>query len=172
MPEEVKVRHILIKVDPKADAKTDAAAKQKAEDLLKQIKGGADFAALAKANSDDPGSKDAGGELGMIQRGVTVPAFESAAFSLQPGQISDVIKTQFGYHILQGGREADRAPEASGRGEGADPRDLDPPAGGRPTSQLRPAVGHGSRQVRLGQNRGSASPAIGDHRLRAAERGA
>jgi peptidyl-prolyl cis-trans isomerase D len=101
VPEEVKVRHILIKVDPKADAKTDAAAKQKAEDLLKQIKGGADFAALAKANSDDPGSKDAGGELGMIQRGVTVPAFESAAFSLQPGQISDVVKTQFGYHILK-----------------------------------------------------------------------
>jgi peptidyl-prolyl cis-trans isomerase D len=101
VPEEVQVRHILIKVAANADAKTDAAAKQKAEDLLKQIKGGADFAALAKANSDDPGSKDAGGELGMIQRGVTVPAFESAAFSLQPGQISDVIKTQFGYHILK-----------------------------------------------------------------------
>ena len=101
VPEEVKVRHILIKVAPGADAKTDAAAKQKAEDLLKQIKGGANFAALAKANSDDPGSKDAGGELGMIQRGVTVPAFETAAFSLQPGQTSDVIKTQFGYHILQ-----------------------------------------------------------------------
>src|SRR5271156_1350910 len=101
VPEEVKLRHILIKVDPKADAKTAAAAKQKAEDLLKQIKGGADFAALAKANSDDTGSKEAGGELGMIQRGVTVPAFETAAFSLQPGQTSEVIKTQFGYHILQ-----------------------------------------------------------------------
>ena len=101
VPEEVKVRHILIKVAAGADAKTDAAAKQKAEDLLKQIKGGADFAALAKANSDDPGSKEQGGELGMIQRGVTVPEFEKAAFSLQPGQTSDVIKTQFGYHILQ-----------------------------------------------------------------------
>ena len=101
VPEEVKVRHILIKVAPGADAKTDAAAKQKAEDLLKQIKGGADFAALAKANSDDPGSKEAGGELGMIQRGVTVPPFEQAAFSLQPGQISDVVKTQFGYHIIK-----------------------------------------------------------------------
>ncbi len=101
VPEEVKVRHILIKVPTGADAKTDAAAKQKAEDLLKQIKGGADFAALAKANSDDPGSKEQGGELGMIQRGVTVPAFEKAAFELQPGKVSDVIKTQFGYHILQ-----------------------------------------------------------------------
>jgi peptidyl-prolyl cis-trans isomerase D len=101
VPDEVKVSHILIKVATGADQKTDAAAKQKAEDLLKQIKGGADFAALAKANSDDPGSKEQGGELGMIQRGVTVPAFEKAAFSLQPGQISDVVKTQFGYHILK-----------------------------------------------------------------------
>jgi peptidyl-prolyl cis-trans isomerase D len=101
VPDEVKVRHILIKVAPNADPKIDAAAKQKAEDLLKQIKGGADFAQLAKANSDDPGSKEQGGELGMIQRGVTVPAFETAAFGLQPGQYSDVIKTQFGYHILQ-----------------------------------------------------------------------
>jgi peptidyl-prolyl cis-trans isomerase D len=101
VPEEVKVRHILIKVPTGADAKTDAAAKQKAEDLLQQIKAGGDFDALAKANSDDPGSKDQGGELGMIQRGVTVPAFEQAAFALQPGQISDLVKTQFGYHILK-----------------------------------------------------------------------
>src|ERR1700691_4584083 len=101
VPDEVKVRHILIKVAPNADPKIDAAAQQKAEDLLKQIKGGADFAQLAKANSDDPGSKVQGGELGMIQRGVTVPEFEKAAFGLQPGQYSDVIKTQFGYHILQ-----------------------------------------------------------------------
>jgi peptidyl-prolyl cis-trans isomerase D len=101
VPEEVKVRHILIKVDKGADPKVDAAAKQKAEDLLKKIKAGADFAALAKANSDDPGSKEQGGELGMIQRGVTVPEFEKAAFGLEPGQVSDVIKTQFGYHIIK-----------------------------------------------------------------------
>ena len=101
VPEGVTVRHILIKVDAGADPKIDAAAKQKAEALLKQIKGGADFAALAKANSDDPGSKEQGGELGMIQRGVTVPPFEKAAFALEAGQISDVIKTQFGYHIIK-----------------------------------------------------------------------
>jgi peptidyl-prolyl cis-trans isomerase D len=101
VPEGAKVRHILIKVPAGADAKTDAAAKAKAEALLKEIKGGADFATLAKANSDDPGSKAQGGDLGMIQRGVTVPEFEKAAFSLQPGQVSDLVKTQFGYHIIK-----------------------------------------------------------------------
>jgi peptidyl-prolyl cis-trans isomerase D len=99
--EQSKVRHILLAVAQGADAKTDAAAKAKAEDLLKQIKAGGDFAALAKANSDDPGSKVAGGELGFLNPGQTVPEFNKAAFSLNPGQTSDVIKTQFGYHILQ-----------------------------------------------------------------------
>jgi len=99
--DQVRVRHILIAVPQGADAATDAAAKAKAENLLKQIKGGADFAALAKANSDDPGSKGQGGELGFLQHGVTVPEFDKTAFSLGVGQTSDVIKTQFGYHILQ-----------------------------------------------------------------------
>ncbi len=99
--DQVKVRHILIKVDPNADAKTDAAAKQRAEDILKQLRAGGNFAELAKKNSDDPGSKDQGGELGFIKHGVTVPEFDKAAFSLQPGQISDLVKTKFGYHIIQ-----------------------------------------------------------------------
>lgn len=101
VPEQVRVRHILIKVAPNADAKTDAAAKQKAEDILNQLHNGADFATLAKKYSDDPGSKPMGGELGFLQRGATVPEFDKMAFSLQPGQTSGVIKTQFGYHILQ-----------------------------------------------------------------------
>lgn len=99
--EQVKVRHILISVPNGADSKTDAAAKAKAEDLLKQIKGGANFAELATKNSDDPGSKSQGGELGWLDRGRTVPEFDKVAFSLAPGQTSGVIKTQFGYHILQ-----------------------------------------------------------------------
>ncbi len=98
---QVKVRHILITVPPGADAKTDAAAKSKAEDLLKQIKNGGNFAELATKNSDDPGSKTQGGELGWLDPGKTVPEFDKAAFSLSPGQTSGVIKTQFGYHILQ-----------------------------------------------------------------------
>jgi peptidyl-prolyl cis-trans isomerase D len=99
--DQVKVRHILIAVPSGSDAKTDAAAKAKAEDVLKQIKAGGNFADLAKKNSDDPGSKDQGGELGWLDKGKTVPEFEKAAFSLPVGQTSDLIKTQFGYHILQ-----------------------------------------------------------------------
>ncbi len=99
--EQVKVRHILIAVPAAGDAKADSAAKAKVDDLLKQIKAGGNFAELASKNSDDPGSKAQGGELGWLDRGKTVPAFDKAAFSLAPGQTSDVIKTQFGYHILQ-----------------------------------------------------------------------
>ncbi len=101
VPDQVKVRHILISVPKGADAKTDAAAKAKAEDVLKQLRAGGDWAALAKKYSDDPGSKEQGGELGMLQHGVTVPEFDKAAFSLNPGQISEPIKTQFGYHVIQ-----------------------------------------------------------------------
>ncbi len=101
VPEQVKVRHILIKVPAGADAKADGEARAKAEDVLKQLKAGGNFAALASKYSDDPGSKAQGGELGFIQHGVTVPEFDKAAFSLNPGQTSDLVKTQFGYHIIQ-----------------------------------------------------------------------
>ncbi len=101
VPDQVKVRHILIKLPPGADAATDAAAKQKAEGVLKQLHDGANFAELAKKYSDDPGSKDQGGELGFLKRGATVAEFDQAAFSMSPGQTSGLIKTQFGYHILQ-----------------------------------------------------------------------
>ena len=98
--EQVRVRHILI-ASPAGDAKADSAAKAKADDLLKQIKAGGNFADLAGKNSDDPGSKVQGGELGWLDRGKTVPEFDKAAFTLPVGKTSDVIKTQFGYHILQ-----------------------------------------------------------------------
>jgi len=99
--DEVRVRHILIAVPSGANAAADGAAKAKAEGILKQIKAGGNFADLAKKNSDDPGSKAAGGELGFLAHGATVPEFDKTAFSLGVGQTSNVIKTQFGYHILQ-----------------------------------------------------------------------
>jgi peptidyl-prolyl cis-trans isomerase D len=100
VPDQARSRHILIKVAAGADAKTDAAAKAKAEGLLKQIQGGANFADLAKKNSDDPGSKDSGGELGFAQHGRMVPEFDKAIFSQKIGD-SAIVKTQFGYHIVQ-----------------------------------------------------------------------
>jgi peptidyl-prolyl cis-trans isomerase D len=100
-PEQSRARHILIKVAPGADAKTDAAAKAKAEGILKQIQGGANFADLAKKNSDDPGSKDAGGELGFVSRNAPmVPEFLTAIFSQKIGE-NKIIKSQYGYHIVQ-----------------------------------------------------------------------
>jgi peptidyl-prolyl cis-trans isomerase D len=98
--DQVKVRHILIRVDG-TDPKADAAAKAKAQSILDQLHHGGNFADLAKKNSDDPGSKDSGGELGFLKHGATVPEFDQAAFSLQPGQISGLVKSKFGYHIIQ-----------------------------------------------------------------------
>jgi peptidyl-prolyl cis-trans isomerase D len=99
--ERVKVRHILVKADSNASKEDKAKAKAKAEDLLKQIKGGADFAELAKKNSDDPGSGSNGGDLDWVQRGQMVPPFENAAFSLKPKEVSNIVETMFGYHIVQ-----------------------------------------------------------------------
>lgn len=100
VPEQSRSRHILIKEAPGADAKTDAAAKAKADDIAKQLRNGGDWNDLAKKNSDDPGSKDTGGELGFTQRGRMVPEFDNAIFTQKPGDIS-VVKSQFGYHVVQ-----------------------------------------------------------------------
>jgi peptidyl-prolyl cis-trans isomerase D len=104
--ERVKVRHILVQTpsagpDGKPDQKALDAARAKAEDLLKQLKNGADFAEMAKKNSDDPESKIRGGELDWIVRGQMVPPFENAAFSMNKGQMSDLVQSSYGFHIIQ-----------------------------------------------------------------------
>lgn len=108
---EVKASHVLIKPDeaaakakpaagqPQPDG--DALAKQKAEALLAQAKQGADFAKLAKENSQDPGSGPKGGDLGWFKRGAMVKEFDQVAFKLKPGEISDVFKSPFGYHFIK-----------------------------------------------------------------------
>jgi len=106
VPEEVKVSHILIKTPPagpdgKVDDKGVEEARKKAEDVLKQLKGGAKFEDLAKKYSDDPGSAKRGGDLGWIGRGRTVPDFEKAAFSQAKGQTSDLVKSSYGFHIIR-----------------------------------------------------------------------
>jgi peptidyl-prolyl cis-trans isomerase D len=106
VPEQVKVSHILIKTplpgpDGKVDEKGATEAQRRAEDLLKQVKSGANFEDLAKKYSEDPGSAKQGGSLGWIGRGQTVPEFEKTAFSLPKGQMSDLIKSSYGFHIIR-----------------------------------------------------------------------
>ncbi len=101
VPEQVQTRHILISVPKTADARTDAAAKAKAEDVLKQVQSGGNFAELARKYSDDPGSKDQGGALPMMPTSGLDPAYAQAAMKLNPGQTSGLVRSQFGYHIIQ-----------------------------------------------------------------------
>ena len=96
--EERRSRHILIAVDGEAE---DAVARDKAEKLVAEIAAGGDFAALARENSDDPGSAPDGGELGWAGRGVFVPAFEEALFALEVSEVSPPVRTEFGYHVIQ-----------------------------------------------------------------------
>src|SRR5215471_16880536 len=100
VPNQVHVQHILFKTVGQTDALVEET-KKKADDVLKQAKKGAKFDELAKKYSEDPGSKDKGGDLGWIREGQTVPEFEKSAFSMAPGQISDLVKTQYGFHIIK-----------------------------------------------------------------------
>jgi peptidyl-prolyl cis-trans isomerase C len=100
MPERVRASHILITVDPKATADEKKKARETAEDLLKQLKGGADFAKLAQEKSGCPSNKQ-GGDLGYFGKGQMVKPFEDAAYALKPGELSAVVETQFGYHIIK-----------------------------------------------------------------------
>lgn len=105
VPEQVSVRHILIKSplpgpDGKVDQKAADEARKKAEDVLKQVKAGGNFAELAKKYSEDPGSAKVGGTLGWIGRGRTVPEFEKAAFSLPKGATSDLVQSSYGFHVI------------------------------------------------------------------------
>src|SRR5438445_5912888 len=100
VPNRVHPQHILLMTVGKTDAEVEEIRKR-AEDVLKQAKKGGKFDELAKKYSEDPGSKDKGGDLGWIMQGQTVPEFEKTAFSLNPGQISDLVKTQYGFHIIK-----------------------------------------------------------------------
>jgi peptidyl-prolyl cis-trans isomerase C len=99
-PEALRASHVLVLLPQGADEAAKAAARAKAEMVLKKARAGADFAALARAHSDDA-SKQRGGDLGFFPKGQMVPAFEAAAFALQPNQISDVVETPFGFHVIK-----------------------------------------------------------------------
>jgi len=99
LKETVDISHILLTVKPGAAAEKEALEKIKA--IQEKVKAGEDFAELCKKYSEDPGSRSRGGELGLIQRGDFVPEFEEVAFLLKPGEFSDIVKTRFGFHIIQ-----------------------------------------------------------------------
>ncbi len=99
-PEQVKASHILIKVDPKADEAKTSEAKEKIEKIQKRVKKGDDFAALAKEFSEGP-SAPKGGDLGFFGPGRMVKPFETAAFNMKPDEVSDIVKTRFGYHLIK-----------------------------------------------------------------------
>jgi peptidyl-prolyl cis-trans isomerase D len=96
-PEQTRASHILLKTE----GKDEAAVRKQAETVLARVRAGEDFAALAKQFSEDEASKDKGGDLGFFPRGRMVPEFDQVAFSLQPGIASDLVKTQYGFHIIK-----------------------------------------------------------------------
>lgn len=99
IPEKVKIAHIFR--TPKTSTETVEKARKFTEAILDSIKNGADFAEMARKYSEDPGSAKEGGDLGFVKRGVFYPEFESAAFALQPGEISGVVRSPVGFHIIQ-----------------------------------------------------------------------
>ena len=107
-PEQVQASHILIKVEPKADESQKAEARKKLETIQQKLQEGGDFAALAKEFSEGP-SNVKGGDLGYFRRGQMVKPFEEAAFALEPGKVSGIIETNFGYHLI---KTIDKKPEA------------------------------------------------------------
>ena len=99
--EEIRAEHILISTGAHAKGRTNEQSEKKAREILDKIKAGGDFSALAKENSDDPASAQRGGDLGFFGKRAMVKPFEDAAFALEPGQLSDLVKTGFGYHIIK-----------------------------------------------------------------------
>lgn len=100
-PEERRASHILIEVQADASADARAAAREKAEGILKRIISGEAFDKLAREFSDDPGSAEEGGDLGFFRKGVMVPEFDTAVFSMKPGDTSGLVKSEFGFHIIR-----------------------------------------------------------------------
>ncbi len=100
-PERLHLRHILVAAQGDAPAEEKQKAKAEADALAAKVKAGEDFAALAKEHSDDPGSKPNGGDLNWVAKGQTVEPFEQAAWTLKDGEVSGVVETRFGYHLIQ-----------------------------------------------------------------------
>ena len=101
VPEQVHARHILLRIEPGASAEVIEELRKQAEALRARLVAGEDFTKLASSASEDPGSKESGGDLGFFKRGQMVKPFEDAAFGLQPGELSPVFRSDFGFHLLR-----------------------------------------------------------------------
>jgi len=101
VPEQVQARHVLLKLTPDADEAATAETEARAHEVLKRLQDGEDFATVASEASDDPGSKNSGGDLGLFGRGQMVKPFEDVAFALEPGELSDIVRSDFGFHIIR-----------------------------------------------------------------------
>ena len=102
IPAAIRVAHILFAVNEEEEGKRDAVVKTKAVQVLKELRAGGNFTELAKEHSEDPGSKRSGGEIrGWSEKGKFVPPFEAAAYAMKPGEISDLVRSRFGYHIIK-----------------------------------------------------------------------
>jgi peptidyl-prolyl cis-trans isomerase D len=99
--EQVRARHILFKVAQQAAAAEEAKVRAEAEAALQRIQAGEDFAEVARQTSQDPASAQQGGDLGFFARGAMVKSFEDVAFALRPGEVSDPVRTEFGYHLIK-----------------------------------------------------------------------
>lgn len=145
--EEIRVRHILFAIQ----GTNEAAALKEARGALAQLRAGADFAVLAKRLSDDPGTKDKGGDLGYVTRGRFVPEFEQAAFRLGKGKLSEPVRTQFGFHVI---RVDDRRTKTFEQARGELTREL--------TQQRREAAFRDYIQERVKAARIVVNPRYGD----------
>jgi parvulin-like peptidyl-prolyl isomerase len=117
-PEEARGRHILIRLPAGAGEKEQQAARARIDAIHAELRAGADFAELAERTSEDAGSAARGGDLGFVARGRLTPAFERVLFGLEPGQLSEVVRTEFGYHVirLEARRGGERVTESEAAG--------------------------------------------------------
>lgn len=159
-PEQVRARHVLIRVAPGDDPDAaEQAAREKAEQAAARIRGGEPFEKVAQELSEDPGSKEMGGDLGFFPRGRMVKAFEEAAFALEPGTVSDPVQTPYGFHVIrvEEKRPAKRIPFEEAKASLA--RDLLRDEQGRQAAdervaKLLEAIGNGKSLVDAARERG------------------
>jgi peptidyl-prolyl cis-trans isomerase D len=111
LPERIRARHIVVKAAPDAPEAVRAAARKKAEDILAEVRGGGDFAAIAKKHSEDKATAAAGGDLGVVPRGKLAPALEAAAWALEAGQVSDLVETPDGFDVVKLDERLDAGPK-------------------------------------------------------------